>query len=187
MALSTVILIALGLAMDSVAVCFTCGAIHRKIKPWIFLLTSFMMGLFQGSLTAIGYFLGATFRDKIEAWDHWIAFLLLIVIGLKMIYEYFSHENKKVFCPSSFKVIIGLSVATSIDALAIGIGISMLIPSPLEVSIIIGLVSFILSLVALFLGARISKRRNWPFEFIGGLILVIIAVKILLHHLSNAI
>ncbi|MFB6317039.1 manganese efflux pump MntP family protein [Saccharicrinis sp. FJH54] len=183
MNLVTLIIIALGLSMDSFTVSVSCGVIHRKVILRDFLLTAFFMGLFQGGMTMIGYYLGLSFKEHIESLDHWIAFGLLFFLGLKMIYEGSKHEAKRNFCPSKLNVIIGLSIATSIDALAIGVSFAILLNSaPINASTIIAVTTFFMSLIGIFMGARFSKSRKLPFEIIGGIILIGIGLKILLEH-----
>ncbi|MFC0876615.1 manganese efflux pump MntP family protein [Saccharicrinis sp. FJH2] len=183
MNLATLIIIAFGLSMDSFAVSVSCGVIHRKIILKDFFITAFFMGLFQGGMTLIGYYLGLSFREHIEAVDHWIAFGLLLFLGIKMIYEGTKHEEQRNFCPSKLNVILGLSIATSIDALAIGVSFAILLNSaPFNASTIIAITTFFMSLIGIFTGARFSKSRKLPFEIIGGIVLIGIGVKILIEH-----
>ena len=179
----TLLIIAFGLSMDSFTVSLSCGVIHRKVILKDFLTTAFFMGVFQGGMTLTGYYLGLSFKENIEALDHWIAFVLLLFLGIKMIYEGSKDEKKRNFCPSKLNVILGLSIATSIDALALGVSFALLLnTAPFNASTIIAVTTFFMSLIGIFIGAKFSKSRKLPFEIIGGTVLIGIGVKILLEH-----
>jgi len=177
-----IVLIALGLAMDSFSVSITRGITSTKTKMLIEALkTGFFFGLFQGIMPIIGWLAGLRFIELISGFDHWIAFGLLVFIGVRMIYESISRESKQVVSSSSFKVLIMLSIATSIDALAVGLSLSFLETSIVTPAIIIGIITFSLS----FLGVYIGKKFGSYFEKIGvlgGIILIIIGLRILIEH-----
>ena len=179
-----IILIALGLAMDSFSVSITRGFTNTKTRMFIEALkTGFFFGLFQGIMPIIGWLAGLSLIELISSFDHWIAFGLLAFIGVRMIYESISKESKQVVSSSSFKVLIILSVATSIDALAVGLSFSFLETSIVSPAIIIGIITFFLS----FLGVYVGKKFGNYFEKIGvlgGIILIVIAVRILIEHLE---
>ena len=176
------ILIALGLAMDSFSVSITRGFTTSKTRTSIEALkTGFFFGLFQAIMPIIGWLAGLSITDLISEFDHWIAFGLLIVIGMRMTYESTNKESNKMVSSSSFKVLIMLSIATSIDALAIGLSLSFLETSIITPAIIIGIITFSLS----FLGVYLGKKFGCYFEKIGvlgGVILIVIAVRILIEH-----
>jgi manganese efflux pump family protein len=183
MGLLTIIFISLALAMDSFAVSVACGVIHKRVLIREFTLTALFMGTFQAAMTIIGYYLGIGFRQYIEQWDHWAAFLILGFLGIKMIVESFKEEEQRLFCPSKISVMTTLAFATSIDALAVGLSFALLMDNPFAPATIIGIVAFILSYVGIFLGANFSLNRKIPFEMIGGIALIIIGIKILVEHI----
>ena len=176
------ILIALGLAMDSFSVSITRGFTTTKTKLSIEALkTGFFFGIFQALMPIIGWLAGLSIIDLISGFDHWIAFGLLVFIGIRMIYESISRKSKQVISSSSLKVLLMLSIATSIDALAVGLSLSFLETSIMPLSILIGIITFSLS----FLGVYIGKKFGSYFEKIGvlgGVILIVIAVRILIEH-----
>jgi putative Mn2+ efflux pump MntP len=180
----SVLLIAIGLAMDSFSVSIAKGFTITKNDLSIEAFkTGFSFGLFQGGMPVIGWFLGLSVIDFISGFDHWIAFGLLSFIGLRMIYEAISKESKQVINSSSLKVLLVLSIATSIDALAVGLSLSFLGTSITTPAVVIGLITFSLS----FLGIFIGKKFGTYFEKIGvmgGVILIIIAIRILIEHLG---
>jgi putative Mn2+ efflux pump MntP len=182
-----IILIAVGLAMDSFSVSIVRGFTKTNTKLSIEALkTGFFFGLFQAVMPLLGWVAGLSIVDFISDFDHWIAFGLLIFIGLRMIYESISEQSKKVIIASSFKVLLILSVATSIDALAVGLSFSFLETSIVTPAIMIGIIAFSFS----FLGVFIGKKFGNYFEKIGvlgGIILIVIAIRILVEHLEIAI
>lgn len=178
------LLIAIGLAMDSVTVSISCGLILYKFNAQNAFRISLYMGFFQGIMPVIGWFLGSTFKHYIESFDHWVAFVILAFLGGKMIFEQIKHGDEfKCFDPTSHKVLAGLAIATSIDALAVGITLSIVDFSLTFSALTIGLVSFLLSFMAVYLGSKFRQKIKIPFELIGGIILIIIGIKILIEHL----
>lgn len=181
-------LLAIGLAMDCFTVSITSGIILKKIIWKSVLKMAFFFGLFQALMPLIGWVSTNYFNREVEDFDHWIAFLLLAFIGGKMVKESFSkEEDKKAFNPGSMKVILTLSVATSIDALAVGISFACLdmnsfsdIISPIT---IIGFVSFIFSIIGNIIGAYFGSKVNLKAELLGGIVLLVIGFKILIQHL----
>ncbi len=202
MNLLDIILLAVALAMDCFTVSIVSGVIDHgdwhndsseaKIRvpvPVIYLRMAFLFGLFQALMPLLGWLGISHFQTYMEAYDHWIAFGLLGFIGGKMIWESFGDEEDHHFNPSKLRTQLLLAVATSIDALAVGIsfactGFTMLSQLTMPL-LIIGLVSFLFSIVGYHLGRRFGKtitRRLKP-ELFGGIILVLIGLKILLSHL----
>lgn len=183
-------LLAMGLAMDCFAVSIASGIILKRIQWRPMLVMAFFFGLFQGAMPLIGWLCATTFSHLIEDFDHWIAFIILGFLGGKMVIESFKAEDcRQEFNPASLKVVITLAIATSIDALAIGISFAFLgvkqfseILSPIS---IIGFVSFTLSLVGLLIGIRChcGCARKLHAERWGGIILILIGTKILIEHL----
>lgn len=181
-------LLAISLAMDCFTVSVTSGIILRKVCWRTCLIMSFFFGLFQALMPLIGWFGASRFNHLIESFDHWIAFGLLTFLGIRMIKEGLKNEDEKhCFDPNKLKVILTLAVATSIDALAVGISFActgmdsfVSIFSPI---VIIGFVSFVLSIVGQLLGVYFGKRIHLRSELLGGAILIIIGIKILMEHL----
>lgn len=183
-------LVALSLAMDCFAVSIASGIILKQVKLKPMLLMAFCFGLFQALMPLVGWIVTNSFSHLIEQIDHWIAFGILTFLGGQMIVESFKEEeDKHNFDPTCIKVILGLAVATSIDALVIGATFAFLgynhistIISPIG---IIGLVSFIMSIVGLLIGIVFGNgiARKLKAERLGGIVLVAIGIKILIEHL----
>lgn len=184
MGIITVFMIAIGLAMDSLAVSISGGIVMRPFCMRQSLRLALTMGLFQGGMTLLGWLLGVSFSSYITAFDHWIAFVLLGFLGGKMIYESFEEEEATI---SSFsaKTLITLGVATSIDALAVGVSMAFLKTSIYFPAFIIGFVTFSLSLIGVISGYRFGKIKGVNVELLGGIILIAIGIKILIEHLME--
>jgi putative Mn2+ efflux pump MntP len=183
MVILTIVVIAVGLAMDAFAVSVVSGAVYEQLKTRHALRMAVFFGGFQALMPLIGSLAGMTVRAYIAGYDHWIAFVLLCGVGTKMIYESFKIKpTKRNFNPSNILVLLALSVATSIDALVVGITISLLrIPLVLAV-IVIGTVTFALSYLGVFIGKKFGHFFENKIEAIGGLILIGLGAKILLEH-----
>lgn len=175
--------IGVGLSMDAFAVSVCKGLSTRTLKLKYALICGTYFGFFQGLMPAIGYLLGSQFRSKIESIDHWIAFILLAFIGFHMIKEAFEYGET---CDPdfSFKAMLPLAIATSIDALAIGITFAFLNVNLLAAVLIIGITTFIMSMIGVKLGHLFGMRYKAKAEIAGGIILIIIGLKILLEHLG---
>jgi putative Mn2+ efflux pump MntP len=183
--LVTIFLIALALSMDAFAVSITNGMIIKKFVPTIAFKISFSFGFFQAIMPLIGWGMTYNFRKYIEAFGHWIAFGLLFIIGLKMIFEaiYHKDETKKINICSNHYILL-LAIATSIDALIAGIGFA-LIPVPIILIIsIIGITTFLVSLIGIIIGLKYGNIFGNKVEILGGIILIIIGAKILFQHLQ---
>jgi len=180
----TVIFIAFGLAMDSFAVSITNGISIRNIRISNALRIAAFFGIFQAVMPLIGWLAGLSLRDFISGFDHWIAFGLLSLIGCRMIYESTKMDSgKKVINPLNVYVLLILSVATSVDALAVGMSFAFLKIFIVTPIIVIGAVTFLLSFLGVFVGNRFGHFFEKRIEIAGGLILIGIGVKILLRHL----
>ena len=132
----------------------------------------------------LGYFLGTTFEGVVTNIDHWIAFILLSIIGIKMVKESFSKETKNYNDDVSVKTMLILSIATSIDALAVGITFAFFNVNLVLAISLIGIITFILSIVGTKIGNRFGDKYERKAELVGGIILVLLGVKILLEHLG---
>lgn len=184
-------LLAISLAMDCFTVSVTSGIILQKMQWNIFLKMAFFFGLFQAVMPFLGWLGLCFFNDSIKAYDHWIAFGLLSYIGIRMIKEYFDKDKVCCFDPTRMKVILMLSIATSIDALAIGISFAVTgfntVQSLIFPLIAIGLTSFAFSIAGGLIGSYFGRRYHFYSEIFGGIILIGIGVKILIEHLVNHI
>ena len=179
------VLLAIGLAMDSLAVSVTGGALAQQRCGFynIFKVAS-VMALFQAGMTLIGFFAGKGFERYIEAFDHWVAFALLLYLGGKMIYDSTREEEEECrFDIFRWRTLCGLGVATSIDALAVGISLAI-IKAPIVIqTVIIGLVTFAFAAFGVFFGNRVGGRIDLKLDLIGGIILIGIGARILIEHL----
>jgi putative Mn2+ efflux pump MntP len=183
--LITILFIAVGLAMDAFAVSVVAGGVHKDLRVRHALRMALFFGGFQTFMPVVGFFAGLGLKEYIKAFDHWIAFGLLCLVGGKMIYESFRLEAaEKNRDPSDLLTLLALSLATSIDALAVGITLSLLQASLALAVTIIGLVTFGLSCAGVFLGKRFGHLLDSKAEILGGLILIAIGVKILIEHLT---
>lgn len=179
------LLLAIGLSMDAFAVSVGFGLSMQRVNLKDALLTGLYFGGFQAIMPVLGYLLGAQFADKIAAFDHWIAFALLAFIGGKMIKESFEQQEaaeKEIVL--TCKIMLPLALATSIDALAVGISFAFLKVDLASSVACIGITTFLLSILGMIIGNRFGLRYKNKAEFIGGAILVLIGLKILLEHLG---
>jgi putative Mn2+ efflux pump MntP len=179
-----IILVAISLAMDCFAVSVAGGALVKKPRLGNALKIGGFFGGFQALMPLIGWGIGFGFKRYIENFDHWIAFALLLGIGLKMIIESFkkAEDKKEKNILANYTLLI-LAVATSIDALIIGLGISIFrVPVAYSV-LIIGFFAFLLSVIGYFIGHKVGKFLKNRVELIGGIVLIGIGAKILIEHL----
>lgn len=182
MHLSELIIIAIGVSMDAFAVSICKGLSVRSLQPKHACLTALWFGGFQALMPLIGYFLGVSFAGFVSSVDHWIAFVLLGLIGGNMIKESFSKDECDYSPDFSFKTMLSLAVATSIDALAIGVSFAFLRVNIWTSVLIIGLTTGAFSAVGVVVGKWFGCRYKSKAEFAGGFILVAMGVKILLEH-----
>jgi len=179
----TIVLIAIGLAMDAFAVSIAKGmTISRQRRKFALLLGGFFGG-FQMLMPAIGWLVGLSFKDVIMGVDHWIAFGLLAFIGLKMIYDSLGKEKIQKDEQLRLHSILILAVATSIDALMVGLSFAFLNTSILEPILVIGLITFALSVTGFFFGCGLGHLFGNKIKIVGGLILIAIGLRILLEHI----
>jgi len=184
MGLFEIILIAIGLSMDAFAVSIMLGLSVKKPKIREMVIPGIYFGFFQALMPFIGYFAGIHFAGKIQNFDHWIAFVLLGFIGGKMIKDSFSKDEKKIDKnPFRFSAMLLLAIATSIDALAVGITFAFFEINIFTSIIIIGLTTFCISLGGVKIGNIFGTKFKTKAEFIGGVVLVMLGFKILIEHL----
>ncbi len=183
MEILTVFFLAIGLSFDSFAVSVCSGLNLPQIRFLQATKIAIFLALFQALMPLVGWLVGNSLKSLIEPVDHWIAFGLLSLIGGKMIIESFiDSEQREIKNPLHIKVILLLSLATSIDALAVGFSFATLLEKILIAVLIIGSVTFIASMLGILLGKKTGPKINKYAEIIGGLILIVIGSKILIEH-----
>lgn len=178
------ILIAVGLSMDAFAVSICKGLSVKELKLKHALICGLYFGGFQALMPLIGYLLGSGFQQYITAFDHWIAFILLALIGANMIRESFSKEEDNQSSSFSPKTMLPLAIATSIDALAVGVTFAFLQTEIFSSISIIGVTTFILSAIGVKIGNIFGSKYKSKAELFGGIVLVLMGIKILLEHLG---
>lgn len=179
----TFLFIGVGLSFDSFAVSVSCGLMKQEIRFKQAVPIAFSLAFFQAAFPVIGWFAGNTIQDLIHSVDHWIAFGLLAFIGIKMILEGMRNNGPlQNFNPFRKRVIIGLSIATSIDALVVGLSFGFLEIPILFPVLIIGVITFIASMLGMLFGKKVPARRSKQSLILGGIILFGMGVKILLEH-----
>ena len=176
-------LIAVGLSMDAFAVSVCKGLSTQTLQRRHYLIVGAWFGGFQALMPTLGYLLGSTFEQYITSVDHWVAFILLSVIGGNMLKEAFSKDEETADASFAPKAMLLLAVATSIDALAVGVTFSFLSVNLLEAVTVIGSVTFAISLAGVAIGSRFGDKLKEKAEIMGGLILIILGCKILIQHL----
>ena len=184
MALFELFLIAVGLSMDAFAVAVCKGLSMKRIDKKYTLLIALFFGGFQALMPLLGYFLGSQFSVYIEKFDHWVVFLLLALIGGNMIKESREAAEEETYRGIDYKELLLLAVATSIDALAVGITFAFLQVEIVPAVLLIGCTTFVLSLIGVVVGNLFGTRYKSRAELTGGIILILIGVKILLEHLG---
>jgi manganese efflux pump family protein len=183
----SLVLTALALAMDAVAVAIASGMSVQRLKFRDALKMAAFFGGFQAIMPLAGYLLGLYYAKQFAAYDHWIAFVLLTGLGIKMILESRHVADEKVHSPFRTNKLIVLAIATSLDAFAVGVTFSLLDAGLLATVLVIGAVTFALCLPAVWFGAQLGKRAAKSAEVLGGVVLIAIGTKILIEHLSTGI
>ena len=179
-----ILLIGIGLAMDAFAVSI-CKCLSMKKMNWKnAVIIALYFGVFQALMPLIGYFLGMTFESIVTTFDHWVAFALLTLIGGGMIKESFDDEDDKKNDRVDFKTMVVLAIATSIDALAVGITFAFFDVNIVLAVSIIGIITFIISVLGVKIGNRFGDKYQNKAQLMGGIILVLLGFKILLEHLG---
>jgi len=186
MDLLTVFILAIGLSMDSFAVAISCGLAEQKVQFGHAVKISMAFAFFQGLLPLLGWLMGTELKVFVESIDHWIAFSLLAYLGGKMIYESIRKKHTEIITDIySFRHIITLSVATSIDALVVGFSYAMAETDKIFGGVlVIGSVTFFFSMLGIRIGKDVGNKLGPKVEFLGGIILIGIGLKILIEHLG---
>ncbi len=183
MELIELLIIAVGLSMDAFAVSICKGLSVRNLRPRHAGSTALWFGGFQALMPLMGFYLGISFAGFVESVDHWIAFILLGVIGGNMIKESFEKDDLNVDPDFSFKTMLAMAVATSIDALAVGVSFAFLQVNIWQAVLVIGLTTAVLSAAGVYIGHIFGSRYKSKAEFTGGFILIVMGIKILIEHL----
>lgn len=186
MGLFELVIVAIGLSMDAFAVSLCKGLNSKKQIFSHTLIIAAFFGGFQAIMPLIGWFLGSQFEQYITPYDHWVALILLSLIGGKMLFEAFSEDDDSEKCNYrvDFKELTILAIATSIDALAVGITFACLKVSILPSITIIGVITFVLSIIGVSIGSKFGMKFKSKAEIAGGLVLIFIGIKIFLDHLN---
>ena len=185
MGLFEIIFIGIGLAMDAFAVSVCKGLSLKKVSLKRSCTIAGYFGAFQAIMPTLGFMFGGAFQGLIINYDHWVAFILLAIIGIKMIKDAIADLNDDEKNDDiSVKTMLILAIATSIDALAVGVTFSVFKIDILKAVSIIGIVTFVLSLIGVKIGKRFGDKLERKAEVFGGIILIIIGVKILIEHLG---
>ncbi len=175
---------AAALSMDAFAVAMCKGLSVKKVRIGNALTVGVYFGVFQALMPLIGFFLGSAFKSLIESVDHWIAFGLLALIGGNMIREALSSDNEELDCSFCFKSMFPFAIATSIDALAVGVGFAVIDVSIIPAVSFIGVITFVLSTLGVYLGNIFGAKYKSKAELLGGIVLILMGLKILLEHLG---
>ena len=180
------LIIAVGLAMDAFAVSIGKGLSVRKIEPRHTMSVGLWFGGFQALMPIVGYLLGISFASLVKNIDHWIAFILLAIIGFNMVREALHGDDEcEAKADFSIREMLTLAVATSIDALAVGVSLAFLGVNIWAAIMVIGVVTMILSMIGLKIGNIFGCRYKSRAEIFGGIILILIGLKILIEHMSE--
>ena len=175
------VLISVGLAMDAFAVSVCKGLAMKRPDLKSIAIVGLWFGVFQGVMPVIGFYMGTALYDLVEDYAPWVVFVLLAAIGGNMIFESLSKKEEELDADLSFGTMLMLAIATSIDALAVGISIAMENGDIFVSAIVIGVITFIISAIGVGGGSRIGSRYGKHAEFAGGVILILIGLKILLE------
>ena len=185
MSLWELLCIAVGLSMDAFAVAVCKGLATSTVKPRHMVVVGLWFGGFQALMPLIGYFVGAAFKEYIEAYDHWVALVLLSAIGLNMIREAIWGGEEETDCSFCVKAMLPMAIATSIDALIVGVTFALLPEVNVAAAVsFIGVITFLLSAIGVRVGNLFGTKYKSRAELLGGIILVLMGVKILLEHLG---
>ena len=171
--------------MDSFVISITNGITIKKLTPAQGLIIAFSLSVFQTVMPVIGWFAGVGLKKYIMAADHWIAFVLLSFIGIKMMYDGFTDKSGKRSVDLKMLTLFGQSLATSVDALVVGFSFAFIRTSILVPVLVIGSITFLVSVAGLYLGKLYRSKTGKKLEVLGGLILLGIGIKILMEHLGQ--
>jgi putative Mn2+ efflux pump MntP len=184
MQLITLLFLAMSLCVDSFAVSISCGLILNSITFWKATRIGFSLAFFQALMPLIGWFIGKRIEFIISSFGYWLTFSLLVIIGARMIFESLKKdkEAKNKINPLDMKVLLGMSIATSIDALVVGISFAFINVNLYLMSFIIGFTTFFFSMLGILFGKKIGLRFGNKMEITGGIVLIVIGLKVLADH-----
>lgn len=178
----TILAIALGLSFDTFAVSLSYGVVRNEIIFRQATRVATVFALFQGGLTIAGYFIGSFVSAAVKEADHWVAFVLLLFLGGKMVIEGMKQEKEEIRDYSNPVILCTAAIATSIDAFAVGVSLALLSVKIWGAGFLIGAVTFIASMMAIRIGKSAGERLGNRVEILGGIILIAIGIKILVEH-----
>lgn len=181
----TILIISIGLSFDTFAVSVSSGVIMPRITFREGVKIAIVLAFFQALMPLIGWGAGKGIVSYAKDFDHWIAFILLLGLGIKMIYESFGKEETRKLNPLELKVRLSMAIATSIDALIVGFSFAFLEFRIITSTFTIGFVTFLVSMLGLLFGKKVGSRFGKRMEIVGGIILIAIGVKILLEHIMS--
>lgn len=183
MKLISLLSISIGLGMDAFAVAICKGLSMKTMKWKKAVIVGIYFGIFQAIMPIMGYVLGIGLEEKIKSIDHWIIFLLLSVIGINMIKETFEEKKDHIDDSTDLKTMLILSIATSIDALAVGITLVLFEINIFYASMVIGIIAFMLSVIGVKIGNKFGDKYEKKAQIAGGIILIVIGIKTLVEHM----
>lgn len=184
MSVFEIIVIGLGLSFDTFAVSVSTGLLKSSIRFWQGVRIAVLLAFFQAFMPLLGWFGGNQVADYISNIDHWVAFVLLAAVGIKMIIESFKSEEEKRTDPLKFRVIVVMGFATSIDALIVGVGLAFIDVLIYQSILIIGIITFLAAMIGMLIGKSANAKLGKKVEIIGGIMLFGIGLKILIEHLG---
>lgn len=186
MAFLTLLLLAVGLSFDTFAVSVSTGLSVCHIRFWQAVRVALILGVFQGLMPYIGWLGGKQVAHYIADYDHWLAFTLLTILGVKMIWESFQRDDNtsKECNPLKLSLVVGMAIATSIDALVVGVSFAFLQMNIFWAAFIIGAVTFLVAMLGMLFGKKVGGKLGKKMGIIGGVMLIAIGLKILLEHTS---
>jgi putative Mn2+ efflux pump MntP len=181
----SLLLIGVGLSIDSLAASITTGACAKNIRIKHVLKVAAYMAFFQGTMPLIGWLIASSFKNIIEDYDHWVAFVLLLIIGGKLIYDGIKNNEdaEPKTNPTRNLLLAGMALATSIDAMIIGIGFGLIEINIWLAMLVIGSTTFVFSTIGVFVGEKLGNKINKGIEIVGGIVLIGLGTKILAAHI----
>ncbi len=179
----SVILVALSLTFDTFAVSVSSGIVENKMRFWQGVKIASIFGILQGLMPVIGWLLGSQISNKFNEYNYWIAFILLTIISIKMLYEAIKDDDNQALNPFDLKIIFSLGIATSIDALIVGFSFAFLETNIVVFAILTGIFTFLVAMIGMLLGKKAGDFLGNKAEIIGAVILFLIGLKILLENI----
>ncbi|MEA4985715.1 putative manganese efflux pump MntP [bioreactor metagenome] len=183
MGIVEIIFLGLGLSFDTFAVSVSTGLLKNSIRFWQGVRVAVVLAFFQALMPLLGWFGGTQVASYISEIDHWIAFGLLSVVGIKMIIEAFKAEEDKKNNSLSFRVLVLMGIATSMDALVVGVSLAFFEIRILQSIVIIGFITFLAAMIGMLIGKSSNKKSGKKIEIVGGVLLIGIGLKILMEHI----